>query len=132
MPIFRTTAQILKSLGEEVREEDWSNYDTIQLPATKKWDYQRNMQIEDVEIWEVIQEGGNGMGIYASWMPLAEFYMVMINWDMAFFYGKGAQDAMLSFVKEKSNGKINLPMYKALVTDEEYKYFIESEVTTNI
>jgi hypothetical protein len=130
MPVFRTTAQIFAHLGEEVWSPDWSNYNTVQLPPTKPWDYQRDMTIEDVEIWEVIQEGGNGMGIYASWLPFAEFYMVMINWDMAFFYGKGAQREMLKFIKER--GVKDLPMYSVLVTDEDYKYFVDSDFKSNI
>lgn len=130
MPVFRTTAQIFSHLGEEVLDPNWADYDKVQLPPTKKWDYQRDMTIEDVEIWEVIREGGGGMGIYAAWLPFAEFYMVMINWDMAFFYGKGAQREMLKFIKEC--GVKDLPMYSVLVTDEEYKYFVDSDVKSNI
>jgi hypothetical protein len=76
MPIFKSTYNILKKPDEdEVFNENWMDSDTIVLPPTKEWDYQREMTIEDVDIWEVILESGS-IGIYASWCPYAEFYMI--------------------------------------------------------
>jgi hypothetical protein len=37
---------------------------------------------------------------------------------------------MLKFIKER--GVKDLPMYSVLVTDEEYKYFVDSDVKSNI
>jgi hypothetical protein len=50
------------------------------LPKKEPWDYQREMRIEDVDIWEVIAEPWE-IGIYAAWDPHAEFYLVRIDRD---------------------------------------------------
>ena len=38
------------------------------------------MQIEDVDLWEVIYEQGGSVGVYASYNPFAEFYMIRVGW----------------------------------------------------
>jgi uncharacterized membrane protein YbaN (DUF454 family) len=112
MPIFKSTFNILAKYDEdEVYNSNWLDSNSIYLPPKKEWDYQRELQIEDVDIWEVLYEGSNGIGIYASWSPYAEFYLVTkgINykndprfyersgntpyWDklVETFYGRGAQ-----------------------------------------
>lgn len=79
MPIFKSTYNILKKPDEdEVFNPNWMDSETLILPPTKKWDYSREMTIEDVDIWEVIAENG-AMGIYAAWCPYAEFYMISLG-----------------------------------------------------
>ena len=79
MPTFRTTEQILKGHGEYY-DENWMDSDKLVLPKKEPWDYQREMRIEDVDIWEVIAEPWD-IGIYAAWDPHAEFYLVRIDRD---------------------------------------------------
>jgi hypothetical protein len=55
--------------------------DQVVIPPTQKWSYDREMQIEDVDIWEVVYEQGGGVGVYASWAPYAEFYMITTGGD---------------------------------------------------
>ena len=64
------------------------------------------MQIEDVNLWEVIYEQGGAVGVYASWDPYAEFYMVRVGWFLEqqgygaeMYYGPGA----LKTVKKRMN-----------------------------
>lgn len=81
MPVFKSTYNILKKPDEdEVFNPNWMDSDTLVLPPTKKWDYSREMTVEDVDIWEVIAESGS-MGIYAAWCPYAEFYMITLGVD---------------------------------------------------
>ncbi len=104
MPIFRTTHNILRAPWDpDVFEENWMNYDTIQTPPKTDWDYQRELQIEDVNIWEVLVEGSQGIGVYASWDPYAEFYMVTNGLkDIITFYGAGAQKNLKKYLNEKN------------------------------
>lgn len=92
---------------QEVFEENWMNYDTIQMPPSPKWDYSRELKIEDVDIWEVVYEQGGKVGIYAAWCPYAEFYMVRCGWvaedaghGVETYYGPGAQKQVLKRAKE--------------------------------
>jgi hypothetical protein len=79
----------------------------IITPPKKDWDYKRPMQIEDVNIWEVIYEQGGGVGIYASWDPYAEFYMIRVGWFLEqqgygaeVYYGPGAMDKVMKRAEE--------------------------------
>lgn len=106
MPIFKTTKNIFIDNGEFF-DSDWSNYEKLQLPTTEKWNYSREMKIEDVDIWEVIQEGGGAYGVYAAWSPYAEFYMIRpgnhlesIGHGVETYYGPGSQKLIKKRMKE--------------------------------
>ena len=118
MPIFRTTHNILKAPWEkEVFDENWMNYDTIQTPPYKKWDYKRELSIEDVNVWEVLYEGSGFKGVYAAWDPHAELYLVTTSCcTMETFYGKGAQDKLKKFLKDHN---IMYGQNKVWVDDDE-------------
>jgi hypothetical protein len=81
MPFFKTTYNILVRPGEdELFDPNWMNSDKMILPPKKDWDYSRELQIEDIHIWEVLYEASGGIGIYAAWDPFAEFYMFTTGW----------------------------------------------------
>lgn len=100
MVMFRTTHNILKAPSEgDYFDENWMNFDTIQLPPKTDWDYAREMQIEDVDLWEVISEGSGGIGVYGAWSPYAEFYMVTNGLDkIETFYGVGSQKRLKKYL----------------------------------
>jgi hypothetical protein len=104
VPIFRTTYNILKDPSQgDIFDENWMNFNTIQTPPKTNWDYAREMQIEDVDIWEVISEASRGIGVYAAWSPYAEFYMVTNGLeDIVTFYGAGAQKNLKKYLNEKN------------------------------
>jgi len=108
---------------QEVFEENWMNYDTIQTPPHPNWDYSRELHIEDVDIWEVVFEQGGGVGIYASWCPYAEFYLIRTGWanelkgnGIETYYGPGANTAVQIRAKELG---IPLSINKVWVDPEE-------------
>jgi hypothetical protein len=70
----------------------------LTLPPSPQWTYDREMVIEDVDIWEVIVEQGGGHGVYAAWCPYAEFYMLRYNHNIETFY------------QERPDGKPILPV----------------------
>ena len=81
MPFFKSTKDILKSPWEdELFNPNWMDSDKLVLPPSKEWDYSRELSIEDVDIWEVISEMSGPSGIYASWLPYAEFYIIVKNY----------------------------------------------------
>ena len=84
MPLLKSTYNILTKYDEdELKNTKWSHrtpeMDDKLIPPT--WDYNREMKIEDVELWEIIQENSGGFGIYGAWLPHAEFYMITTGID---------------------------------------------------
>jgi hypothetical protein len=108
MPFFKSTYNILKTPWEdEVFNPNWMDSNKLSFPPKNDWDYAREMQIEDVDIWEVIFQGGGGYGLYAAWSPFAEFYMITNGWigntntpNIETYYGPGAQKLIQKRVKE--------------------------------
>jgi hypothetical protein len=118
MPQFKTTYNILKRPDEdELYHTSQFERDTVWLPPQVEWDYSREMQIEDVDIWEIILEASEGFGIYAAWTPYAEFYLITTGFDMVneqrivegrpytdkvweTYYGPGASQKVIKRAKE--------------------------------
>jgi hypothetical protein len=85
MAIFKTTKQILETPWEDELLGNRALEDTggkIWLPPggpddlKNKWDYSRELSIDDIDIWEQIYYQGGGLGLYAAWKPYAEFYLI--------------------------------------------------------
>lgn len=100
MPIFKTNQDIFKTLGEEVFNPNWNNYDTVQLPPNPLWDNSRELQVEDVDIWEVIYEGGGGNALYAAWCPYAKFFMLRHNFNIETYYGDDGEKRLEKRLKD--------------------------------
>jgi hypothetical protein len=92
MPTFKTTKNILKSPWEdELYNPNILDKPFLELPPNPKWDNKRQLQVEDIDIWEVISEMSGPTGIYASWMPYAEFYMIVNKGKIdSTYYGEGS------------------------------------------
>ena len=103
---FKTTQNIFKDFGEHF-DPNWMDSDSLILPPKKEWDYKRPMQIEDVDLWEVIYEQGGAVGVYASYNPFAEFYMIRVGWFLEqqgygaeVYYGPGAMQKVMKRMDE--------------------------------
>lgn len=92
MPMFKSTHDIFKQPWKnEVHNDNWFDSPFLQLPPNPIWDYKRELDVEDIDIWEVIYESGGGIGLYASWCPYAEFYMITYNGTIdSTYYGQGS------------------------------------------
>lgn len=140
MPIFKSTYNIITKPDEdEVFETKWMDSNSVYLPPTKEWDYKREMRIEDVDIWEVLYEESGARGVYASWCPYAEFYLVttgidtknnprIIN-DFAYqdrifevFYGKNAAKNTFHFARQIG---MNLPLHQYWIDDKDLWLYAE-------
>ena len=122
MPIFRTTKNIFVDLAE-FYDENWMDSDTLVLPPKQNWDYQRELQVEDIDIWEQLA-WHNRVGIYAAWMPYAEFYLITTGirpgtvQDYIFetYYGPDAQNKVYKRAKELG---VDLSVHAIWVEPEE-------------
>jgi hypothetical protein len=119
MPFFKTTYNIFKDNGEHFNS-NWMDSDKLILPPRKDWDYSRELQVEDVDLWELIHE--SNIGIYAAWSPYAEFYLLFPFWQLAeqgyqpeTFYGRNA--AQRTYHRAKDFG-IKLHITEVWVDDE--------------
>jgi len=118
VPLFKSTYNILTKYDEdEVWNDNWMDSNELVLPPKTEWTYDREMTIDDVDIWEQLAYHTGGVGIYASWAPYAEFYLITtgckpntepriidgaVYWDRAIetYYGPGAQKKVFRRAKE--------------------------------
>jgi len=100
MPQYRTTADIFTNLERnEIYDDPNFDPERSHIPPLKEWDYKRKLTLQDVDIWEVITEASGGLGLYASHLPYAEFYLLTTGLEPGVirkpffetFYGPGAQ-----------------------------------------
>ena len=103
---FKTTQNIFKDM-QEFFDPNWMDSNKLVLPPKSEWDYNRPMQIEDVDIWEVIYEQSGAVGIYAAYDPYAEFYMIRVGWFLEsqgygaeIYYGPGAMKKVMKRMDE--------------------------------
>ena len=124
---FKSTANIFLDFGE-VFDLNWMNSNKIETPPNPAWDYKRELTIDDVDIWEVIYEQGGGVGVYASWCPYAEFYLIRTGWwnatkehnyGVETYYGPGADAAVQKRAKE-----LNIPLFTNKVWVEPEDMFL--------
>ena len=103
---FKTTENIFKGIELDGSKNLDFKYD--QPPPKIMWDYSRQLQIEDIDLWEVIYEGGQNRAVYAAYMPYAEFYMVRVglyeetvfNHGVETYYGPGAEKQVRKRMKD--------------------------------
>lgn len=148
MPFFKSTYNILKKPDEdEVFDPNWMDSNTLILPKSKKWDYKRELKLEDIDVWEVIGEHGT-IGVYAAWEPYAEFYLIITGTDYSnqwlgklngvtynysgkiyeTYYGAGAQKMV-----QKRMIELNIPFSVNKVwVDESDMWMFENETENKI
>jgi len=122
MPIFKTKENLFTDFNEYF-DPNWSDSNKIMLPPIIPWDYSRELQIDDVDIWEVLSDGYAGYGVYASWMPYAEFYLLLPEQrlrnkghQIETYYGPKAQKYLKQKMKELG---IPIPNHKIWVEAED-------------
>tara|TARA_B110000977_G_scaffold70769_1_gene96047 strand:+ start:4343 stop:4726 length:384 start_codon:yes stop_codon:yes gene_type:complete len=127
MPFFKTTNNIVTDHGEHF-DENWMDSDTLILPPKDEWTYDRELTIDDIDLWEVIFE--DNFGIYAAYSPHAEFYMIFpFYWvkDQGFeietFYGVDAADRTWKRAKELG---MTLPVTEYYLPNEQFDKYIKS------
>ena len=136
MPFFKTTKNILTVRWEdELFDPNWMDSDSLVLPPKVDWDYSRELQIEDVDIWEVLYEQGGGLGFYAAWSPYAEFYMITLPLlnvlpnRIETYYGPLASEKVYKRAKDFN---INLVKNKIWVEEEDMWLFKKPETPKSI
>ena len=133
MPFFKTTKNILVD-NEEYFDPNWMDSDKLVLPAKTMWDYARQIQIEDVNIWEQLYQRGGGFGIYASWDPYAEFYLITLPGlnggtdKLETYYGPNASKEVYKRAKDFG---YDMPLNKIWVEPEEMWLYQDPEPKFN-
>lgn len=123
MPIFRTTYNIFtKPWEDESWDDNWMNSNKIELPPNKEWDYSKELTISDVSLWEVIYQASGGVGVYASWDPLAEFYMVTDR-----FCSSSNDSSITTYYGAGADKKVREKMRQLQIPFTSYKIWVEPE-----
>lgn len=123
MPFFKTTENIFKDNGEYFSQNwmDNPNY----LPEKTEWLYDRNIYIEDVDLWEVIHFNTHGPSVYASWSPYAEYYIIVYpifsSIPLEEYYGDGVQIRLQKRMKELG---IPFSLNKIWVEEDKIKFYV--------
>jgi hypothetical protein len=102
MPIFKTNKNVFEDHGEWY-DQNWMDSDRIVLPETQLWDNSRELEVADVDLWEVISDFSGG-GVYAAWKPYAPLYMVVLRKEFGgikTWYGPTAEENCKKYMKEK-------------------------------
>jgi hypothetical protein len=123
MPILKTFAEIL--------DTPWQDLDNVGSTTldNSQWHYIREMQIDDVTLWEQIYYKGGHIGIYAAWDPYAEFYLLVYNLfidtplGIRTFYGPNARTQI---EEEASRLGITLTQNKIWVDELNIWQYVES------
>ena len=136
MPQFKSTKNIFGDFGDEVWDRNWNDSDTVVLPPNPDWSYDRILQLEDIDIWEVLYHQGGSCGIYAAWSPYAEFYLVRVGslaeskgHGLETYYGPNASKKVDKRAKELG---INLIKFTHWVEPEDMWLYEEPKANTLI
>ena len=90
MPIFRSTKDIFVDMSEYF-DPNWLDKNFLDLPPSTPWDDSRELSVADIDLWEVLSEISGPSGVYAAWLPYAEFYMILHNGNIdSTYYGRGS------------------------------------------
>lgn len=124
--LFKTTKDIFKAWNDDLWSDNLLDSDKVIYPPSIEWDYSRTLNIEDIDIWEVLCSEGGGRGVWAAWLPYAEFYLVRPGWEaeskngFETYYGPNARIEVIKRAKELG---LNLNVQKVWVDPEEmWKY----------
>jgi hypothetical protein len=74
MSIFKTTDDIFKFPW------NYTQYDSVTFPPDFiEWDYSSILDISEVVVWEELYYEAGNFGIYVSWNPRAEYYIIVYD-----------------------------------------------------
>jgi hypothetical protein len=120
---------LLRTL-DSIISNGWGDYDNGNVifnqspPIFDQWDYDFPLEIKDVKIWEQLYHEKGIFGLFVSWNPYIEFYLLVFytieNKDKKFktFYGP---DACYEVKKILENYKIDLELNDILSSTPAHK-----------
>lgn len=126
MPVFKKTEEILDHpwLGNNVNV----GLNPAQLPPRLEWDHSKDLKFLDVVLWEQIYCQPGNIGIYASWDPYAEFYIIVYNLfakselGVEKYYGPGAKNKVL----EKAS-KLGIHLEKNQIWVDDQNFWVHTD-----
>jgi hypothetical protein len=93
MPVFKTIQSIFNTPWD-MEIDDNSQVSVNHLPPKIIWDKEKQININDVTMWEQIYYKTGEIGIYAAWNPYGELYIIVHNlfvntlFGVEIFYGE--------------------------------------------
>lgn len=100
MPVFKSTSEILNNPWKDVSVE-YKHVTGNEPPTNHEWNYQNDVTVDDIKVWEQLYFQPGNIGVYAAHSPRIEFYMIVYNLflntpnGMQTFYGAGAEKKMI-------------------------------------
>jgi hypothetical protein len=94
MPTFKNTLDIITNPWNKAFSNN--NSTARMLPSYKKWDEDRNPQVEDIILWEQLYYEAGNLGIYAAFNPYVDCYLITYNlffdtnYKFEIFYGNNS------------------------------------------
>jgi hypothetical protein len=133
MPAFKTTNEIFYYSDQQDKFEnafnsielgdDYNFINPKNLPKETHWQYKRDMQISDVLIWEQIAYGSGGIGIYASYLPFAEFYL----------FTSDTANKITTFYDKNKENNANMMLENFLILNKIHQWgMLPYKINTNI
>jgi hypothetical protein len=99
MLVTRSTHEILNNPWNDISP-------SVIVPSQLPKLYEKNLDFNDVVMWEEIFYQGGNIGVYAAWSPYAEFYIIVHNLFLKDqnliekFYGDNALHNLLKRLQE--------------------------------
>jgi hypothetical protein len=144
MPTFRTNENIFEN-WDIYYDKEINEYSSSQkkFPPSKNWTYERNMTIEDVNVWETIFYSSYRGGLHVSWDPYAEFYMLAIpeqvvpGFSCGIPYGKDKRyltHNIVTFYDKRGTINANLAVENYLINTSfaHWRHYKKNQLNKNI
>lgn len=115
MNFLRSFDNIKENIWGRSNEGNFIKISGPPIPSETEWDYGVNMEIENVKIWEQLHHDSGNFGLFVSWSPYVEFYILIyypfINFKHGIrkFYGP---DACFDIANELKKININFDIKK--------------------
>jgi hypothetical protein len=103
---------------EQIFEKAWStDYTVGEFEPSPQWHYVRPITLDEITLWEEIFYQPGHIGIYGSYQPYAEFYIIVYDLfksnrnTIETFYGKNASEDVRVRATELGVNLKNNPLY---------------------
>lgn len=112
--LFKTTQEILNNPWDCQQRET-----TVHLPPKILWDREKEVTIDDVELWEQIYYQPGNVGIYAAWTPFVELYIFVYDLFAAEKRTIEVYNSSAEVFKKAQRIGVDLSTHRIWVSEEE-------------
>jgi hypothetical protein len=108
MNILRTFDSIIENVWGDKDSGNCITNTSSPVPLYEEWDYNKKVDILDIKIWEQLYHDPGNLGLFASWSPYIEYYILIyypfLDTDAGIvtYYGKDACYDVAAVMREIS------------------------------